>query len=268
VVRRVLAVCACAIALVGCRLDVAVDMTVEPDGTGSISVVAVGDAELVAAVPTIADDLATDDIVAAGWQVSEPTPTPEGGLSIALSHDFASAEEATNLLASLGPPFGRMALERNTQGNDTTTRLTGLLGLSNGFETFADDDLIAAVGSVPFAEQLAASGATPESSMGFVMRATLPGEIDGDETNGTDLGEGRYEWTVPLDGTILEMRAVATQSPGSENWWARPLSVLALVALIGWVGFMSAFIAYVAWARRQRRRGRPREPGRSPRAAV
>lgn len=236
-------------------------MTVEADGTGTLSIVATADAELVAAVPTIADELSIDDAVAAGWVVDGPTATPDGGLTIALTHDFSSDEEATNLLNSIGPPFNQMAMVRNTSGDDTTTRLSGLLGLSDGFESFADADLIAAIGSVPFAEQFAASGATPESSMSVVFRAALPGQIDAAETNGIELDDDRLEWTVPLDGSIVDLRGVSVQSPGDDRWWARPLSVLALVALVAWVAFMTLFIGYVLWARWQRtHRRRPPSP--------
>jgi hypothetical protein len=179
-------------------------------------------------------------------------------VTITLSHDFSSDVEATNLLNSIGPPFNQMSMTRNTTGDDTTTRLTGLLGLPDGFESFADEDLIAAVGSVPFSEQIAASGATPESSVNAVLRARLPGQIDADETNGTDLGDNRLEWIVPTDGTIVDARAASVQSPGDGRWWARPLSILALVALIAWVAFMTLFIGYVLWARWQRTRRRPR----------
>jgi hypothetical protein len=233
-------------------------MVVEPDGTGTITFTATADAEVVAAVPTLADELATDDIVAAGWTVDGPTPLPDGGLTITLSHEFESDAEATNLLNSLGPPFNQMAVTRNTSGEDTTTRLNGLLGLPDGFDSFADDDLIAAVGSVPFSEEIVASGATPESSIGAVVRAQIPGQIDQDETNGNSLGDNRLEWVVPTDGTILDWRAVSVQSPGDDRWWARPLSVVALVALVAWVAFMTLFIGYVLWARWQRSRRRIR----------
>ncbi|MDX2378886.1 MAG: hypothetical protein QNM02_03915, partial [Acidimicrobiia bacterium] len=128
--------------------------------------------------------------------------------------------------------------------------------------SFADDDLVAAVGSVPFAEQIAASGATPASSMGVTMRAALPGNIDQSQTNGTLIDDGQLEWVVPLDGTVLDSRAVSVQSPGDDRWWALPLSVLALVALIAWAVFMTLFIGYVAWARWQRthRRRPPARP--------
>ncbi|HSL74914.1 MAG TPA: hypothetical protein VK853_10615 [Ilumatobacteraceae bacterium] len=259
--RRVLAVCACAIALVGCRLDIAVDMVVEPDGTGTLSVTVIADAELVAAVPTIADELATDDAVAAGWVIDGPVDTPSGGLSITLTHDFASDAEATNLLASLGPPFNEMSMTRNTSGEDATTRLNGLLGLPDGFESFADEDLIAAVGTVPFADELAAAGATPETSLGATIRVTLPGSVDDAQTTGTELGDGRLEWVVPVDGSVLDWRAVAVQSAAEDRWWARPLSVIALVALVAWIAFMTVFIGYVAWVRWQRTSRARRRPG-------
>jgi len=251
------------IALAGCRLDVAVDVTVAPDGTGTVSILATADAELVAAVPTIADELATDDVVAAGWAIDGPNPTPDGGLTITFTHGFFSDEEATNLLNSLGPPFTEMSMVRNSSGETTTTRLTGLLGLPDGFASFADDDLVAAVGSVPFADQIAASGSTPATSLGVTLRASLPGEIDESQTNGTEISDGQLEWIMPVDGTVLDARAVSVQSPGDDRWWARPLSVLALVALVAWVAFMILFIGYVAWARWQRshrRRGRPPPP--------
>lgn len=261
VIRRVLALCVCVAALAGCRVDLVVDMTVEPDGTGTITLVATADADVIAAVPTLAEELVTDDIVAAGWVIDVPTPAPEGGLTITLRHDFVSDDDATNLLNSLGPPFNQMVMTRNTSGNDTTTRLEGLLGLPDGFESFADEDLIAAVGSVPFAEQIAASGATPESSIGAVIRAELPGRIDATETNGTQLGDNRLEWRAPTDGTILDWRAVSVQSPSDGRWWARPLSVVALVLLVAWVALMTLFIGYVVWVRWQRtRRRRPGAP--------
>ena len=86
-IRHVLALCVCVAALAGCRVELSVDMVVEPDGTGTITFVATADAEVVAAVPTLADELATDDIVAAGWTIDGRPSLPDGGLTITLSHD-------------------------------------------------------------------------------------------------------------------------------------------------------------------------------------
>jgi hypothetical protein len=260
VLRRVLALVAGALLLAACQVDIDVDLTVEPDGTGTITMTATADGEVVAAVPTIADELVLDDVAAAGWAIDGPVATDDGGLTVTMSHDFVSDQEATNLLRSLGPPFGQMTVQRGTTGDETTTQITGLLGLTNGFQTFADDDLVAAIGSVPFADEIAASGATPETSMTVTLRASLPGEIVDEGTNGTVLDDGTIEWVVPMDDTVDDLRAEATQSPGDDRWWARPLSIVALVALIVWVVFMVCFITYVAIARWRRARDYKHRP--------
>jgi len=142
VIRRLLALCACALVLASCQVDVDVDLSMADDGTGTITVVATADAAVVAAVPTLASELALDDVVAAGWELQGPTATADGGLTMTISHSFTSPDEATNLLNSIGPPFNQMSVQRTTVNNDTTTTLHGLLGLSNGFAAFADDDLV------------------------------------------------------------------------------------------------------------------------------
>ena len=85
------------------------------------------------------------------------------GWRVTLRHPVTSAEEATNLLASLGPPFDGMRLERtpSVDGEETTFALSGQLTLPAGFDSFADSDLLAAVGGTPYADDLAAAGATP-----------------------------------------------------------------------------------------------------------
>ncbi len=264
-IRRLVALVASAVALGACQIDVAVDVAVEPDGTGTVTVVATADAELVRRVPSLAEDLVLDDVRDAGWVVTGPAPTATGGLSVTFTHDFVSADEATNLLRSLGPPFNRMALQRGTPGDEITDQLSGLLGLPGGFADFADDDLIALVGAVPFDAELTASGATPENSMAVEFTASLPGTIVDEETNATVDDDGRLTWTVPLDGSIAELRAVSRQAPSEGGAWARPVSFAALVALIAWVSFMTLFIGYVFFARwRRARRYRRRHRGTRP----
>ena len=248
--------------LAGCQLDIVADVVVEPDGTGEIVVTAEADAALVREVPTIADELVLDDIADAGWAVEGPTPTPDGGLLLTLRHDFAGKDEATNLLRSLGPPFNDPEIGRG-QANDSATNTARVnLGLPDGFATFADEDLQSALGGVPFASRIEASGADPSTSINAILRLTLPGEVVAAETNAEILDDGRLQWTVPVDGTILEASARSEQAPSTGGVWARPVATVALVVLIAWVGFMSLFIAYVAiarWrrARRYRRRALP-----------
>ena len=154
--RRVLSLLLGAVAVVvlaACKVDATVDVTIGPDGTGSVTVTAVADAEVVQQAPGLAGDLRFDDAKAAGWTVDGPTATPEGGLRVVLTHPVTSAADATNVLNSLGPPFVGMKLDRVvTDGGDgATTTLSGQLALTGGFDAFADADLIAAIGGSPYA---------------------------------------------------------------------------------------------------------------------
>ena len=243
--------------LTACHLDVTASVDVTADGTGVVTVVAIADAELMAQVPTLVDDLRLDDAVANGWTTDGPVPTDDGGMSVTLKHDVHSPEELANVLNSIGPPLTRMAAARTSdETGQTTNAINGELTLADGFATFADADLLAAVGGLPFGEQLTASGLTPDQAMSFTFRANLPGELVRAET-GTEVGDGVIEWTAPLDGTVVNLYTETLQRPpGSGNSWAGPLSKVALVALIGWVVASIAFISFVLAARKRRQRRR------------
>ena len=252
--RRLIIAIVGMLVLSGCQLDVVVDVVVEPVGTGMITVTAEADAELVADVPTIADELVLDDVEEAGWTVDGPNPTAGGGLILTLTHDFEGKDEATNLLRSLGPPFNDPVIGRGQDGDSATNTARANLGLPDGFDSFADDDLLAAVGGTPFAARFEQAEANPVNSMSAVLRLTLPGELVDAETNAEVLEDGSLRWTVPLDGTFLEASARSEQAPSAGGVWARPVATVALIVLIAWVVFMTAFIGYVTFARWRRAR--------------
>ena len=252
--RRLALLLAGLFALAGCQLDVVAEVVVDPDGTGTITVTAEADAELVSEVPTLAEELVLDDIAAAGWVIEGPTPTDDGGLLLVLTHDFEGKDEATNLLRSLGPPFNDPVIGRGQDGDSATNTARANLGLPDGFATFADDDLVSAVGDVPFASRFEEAGANPVNSVDATLILTLPGELVEGETNAEVLDDGRLRWTVPMDGTILEASARSEQAPSAGGVWARPVATVALIVLIGWVAFMTLFIGYVTIARWRRAR--------------
>jgi len=241
------------VAVTGCRLDVNVVVQFGADGTGEVAVTATADADVVNQAPGLAEDLRFDDAVTAGWTVDGPAVTEDGGLTVTLRHAVASAEEASNLLASLGPPFVDVTLQRTADPDDperVTVTLAGQLQLADGFATFADADLTTAVGGAPFAEDLAAAGASPTESMSVTFAASLPGEIE--ETSATAVGN-ELEWTAPLDGTALDLATRAEQRPARGDGWARPLSWLALLAFVVWTVLASVVFTAVVRARAQRR---------------
>lgn len=254
--RRLLLALVGALVLTGCRLDVQVALTIDADGTGELAVTATADADLVARVPGLADDLRFDDAVAAGWVVEGPAATEDGGATVTLRHSVTSAADATNLLASLGPPFVGVTLGRDgptEESREAANSLNGQLQLANGFDTFADSDLLAAVGGTPFADDLAATGATPATSMSVTFRADLPGEVLA--TTG-DSNDGALEWVASLDGSSQDL-ATETVQRSSGGGGGGFVSTLFLVLLIAWVALAATVIVLVVGARQRRRRRRP-----------
>jgi len=264
VVRRLLLSLAvvAVVLLAGCRLDVVVDLQLGADGTGALSVTATVDPEVVRDAPGLADDLRFDDAVALGWVVDGPTPTEDGGLTVTLRHPVTSADDATNLLAGLGPPFVDVRLERTTAAaaadgdgdgggtpDEATTTMSGRLELAAGFDSFADADLLAATGATPYAEQIAAADATPSTSLSIVFRAALPGEVES-TTGETD--DGALQWDAPLDGSAQDLATVTAQRPAGGGAWARPLSWFLLALFVLWVVLAVVLIIAVARARRAR----------------
>jgi hypothetical protein len=250
--------------LSACRLDVVVDVVMQPDGSGTVTVDATADAELVAQVPDLVDDLRLEDAAAAGWVVTGPTAVEGGGLVLRLTHDFRTAEDLASLLNSIGPPLVDMQVARTTAVDEdgtqgaTTNAIDGTLALANGFQSFADSDLVQAVGGQPFGDELTASGLTPDQAMSFTLRVALPGELESSET-GTEIGDGVIEWRARLDGTPTALLTTTVQTaPGSGNSWARPLATAAWIMLVVWVALAAVLIGFVAVARRSRRRRRKR----------
>jgi hypothetical protein len=242
--------------LTSCQLDATADLVIGADGTGTLTVTAAADADIVQQAPALAGDLRFDDAVAAGWTVEGPSATEAGGLSVTLTHPVTSAAEATNLLNSLGPPFTAMSVERtmSEDGETTTNTLSGQLTLPGGFAAFADADLVAAVGGAPYAAQLAASGATPSTSMSVTLRARLPGDVE--ESSGRE-DAGSQVWDAPLDGTTTAVLLRTVQRP-SGGGLSSLLATVLLILLVAWVVVATAFIVSVVRARARRARRRRR----------
>jgi hypothetical protein len=243
-----------AIVLAACRLDVDVEATVNADGTGEVVVSAVVDKDVVDRVPGLAGSLVLDDATAAGWVVEGPVATEDGGLSVTLRHPFASVHEAANLLNSLGPPFGNVALERTATEDEITVTMSGSLSLPGGtWDVFGDQALLTSTGGTPFGAQLTESGANPAESMSVELAVRMPGEVE--DTTG-DRANGVVRWSAPLDGSAQDLatRSVLREGGGSE--WAGPVSTAALAVLIAWLVVGIALAVMVVRAR-SRRRNRP-----------
>ena len=187
---------------------------------------------------------------AAGWTLIGPTDISDGGLRSNSTHPFASPQEATALLLSIngtGGPLHNVTLGRAVTQSGTTITFAGTLRI-DGLGVFADPDVLAAVGATPYAEQVAASAASPTAAVGVTIRAASPGTIK--SATGT-IKNGAVSWVVPLDGSQLDLSTTATDDHGAARIWGVAANV-ALIALITWCVLATAFVIWVVKARQRR----------------
>ncbi|MFM8390167.1 MAG: hypothetical protein ACKOA5_13060, partial [Actinomycetota bacterium] len=92
---------ACVLVLSSCRVDSVVSIVVERDGSGSLDVLVTADNDIVKQVPRLSTDLDFSDMVAAGWKVTGPEATDDGGLRVLLSHTFDNETQASALLTQI-----------------------------------------------------------------------------------------------------------------------------------------------------------------------
>lgn len=194
---RALAVVALALLASACRAEVAVDLDVEPDGSGKLTVGVGLDRAAVAEIGDLEEDLAVDDLRQAGWDVSR---REEGELTwVRAARSFSDPEEAEDALAQLGPAFRELSLSFHREFLRTRTTLSGVADLTAGLASFADPDLAAAA-DLPEIQRRFGEAAAEAAQL--EIRADLPGKVT---ANPAALGAGPT-WRVRL-GERVELHA-------------------------------------------------------------
>ena len=252
--RTRLLVIVCALVLSACRVDATIDVTMAENGSGTVTLTAAADAELVNKAPGLATDLRLDDLRSAGWMVDGPSPTPSGGLVVVLRHPFASPEQATALLAAINGtegPLKAVALSRTATKEAVATALTGTARVEHGLASFTDPDLLAAVGATPYADAIAAQGMTEQQALALNLQVRLPGKVT--SNTGTVDTDGLIHWNVPLDGSTIDLTSAGRVSLSRSGPW-HLLSTLFRWLLIAWVVAAAVFIGLAARARRRAHR--------------
>ncbi|NBP54739.1 MAG: hypothetical protein EBU67_10765 [Actinobacteria bacterium] len=242
---------ACAVLLTSCRVDSIVSITVERDGSGTVDVVVTADSDIVKQVPRLSTDLDFSDMVAAGWKLTGPEATEDGGLRVLLSHPFDNETQASALLAQINGsrgPFRDVRITREGKSRDSVWKLTGRLEVTGGLQAFADDQLLQVVGATPYEETVKEAGLDLGKAISLQVNAKLPGKVQ--STTGA-AQDGVLTWRVATDGTPVDLSTttnevdVAGTIGGILSFVARALLFLWL-AFIGWVGFR-------VWRRQSRR---------------
>ena len=232
----------------GCRADVEVFVTVDEDGSGVVDTVTILDQEAADALLDLerdSDGLPLTDLAQAGWVIGPPERSAEGSTRITASKEFGTPSQFAEVMDELtGPdgPLGDFELRRTKSFARVDYELTGTIVTTDGFSSFADDELVSALGQPlnAIAERYEAES----SDIALELTVSLPGEAEGELPDG--LIDARANpvtaaWAIPFGKA--ESTNIAFSSATRQ---ALPL-VLRGVAIVAGV-----LAALVVFARLQR----------------
>ena len=158
VLARLAAVVGVLVVLTGCQVKLAVDTTVHPDGSGTVSVGVGLDDEALAKVGDLSSQLRVDDLKATGWTVTDPAKEDDGYTWVRATKPFANPAEATAVLDEVNGAdgaFGGWKVSKSSSPLSTSYSVKGSVDLSKGMETFTDPALDSTLGGDPFAGSIA-----------------------------------------------------------------------------------------------------------------
>ncbi|MFT7473349.1 MAG: HAD superfamily hydrolase (TIGR01509 family) [Verrucomicrobiales bacterium] len=233
---RLLLVFFAALVLSACQVDVVVDVDVTEDGSGTVTLMAAFDDEIVEAAPELLDGLRTEDLASAGWTVDGPRRT-EGGNAVVVSatKPFASPDDLGGVLDEIAGPgtlFSDFTVERTRSFARTTYNVTGKINPRISFTTFGDDNIAGLVGAplgLSLAELQAAAGRPLEETVTLEFSITLPDTV---LANTADVEGTVASWQLsPRDPLATDIEVSSSIEDRLPRIWAAV--ALVAIALLG-----------------------------------
>ena len=252
---RVVALAVALLVLSACRLDVGVDVAMTQDGSGTVTVSAVADAELLAKVPGALADLRLDDLRTGGWAVDGPTAADGGAQRLVLHKPFATPEQADTALGELSGPAGPLravSVEWRRTFGTVRSGLSATAQLDGGLAALGDAELAQALGGrVGLADRVTGDIA---DGLKLSVTAHLPGKV-ADSNSAASADGTSVTWTPDLHGgAVTELRAsfvdrdAGALSARTRGRWAR-------IGLAVWAVLMAVLVvAIVVYVRTSSRR--------------
>ena len=250
---HIAAVLVTVVLLASCRVDSVVTLNVKPNGSGTVSVVVTANADIVAKAPGLKTDVRVDDLKEAGWKVTGPVDTDDGGVSITLTRAFNGPLEATAILNQINGtrgPLKQLVVTRSGKDTNSTWTLAGKLEVNGGLEAFGDDVALELLGGAPYLGEFTATGQDLGKVVGVTFNAQLPGTVDA--TTGLQK-DGAITWRIPMDGTATDIATTATNVDVASSV-SRVGRVFLLGLLILWAFGTVVLLMLVLNARRRRSR--------------
>lgn len=189
--RAVLLVTALTVLAAACRVDTAVEVDIDDDGSGVVTVVFTADADAVARVPELAEGLRLDDVRDAGWAVDGPISRSGGGVEVRAVKEFESASQLPVVLAEVAGQdviFSDVVLAQTRSFAESAYEFEIAIDPTPPIEAFSDGALAGIFDGQPFGrplEELIAEAGRPQDSLGLQFSVTL---LDSDDAFGAVTG--------------------------------------------------------------------------------
>lgn len=227
-------------------METDVGLTIDEDGTGSLSVAVELDAEAARRAGNLRQEIRTADLEAAGWRVEGPSPVDGGGQRLVVTRPFTTTAEAEGAFRSLATeegPFGRTRIRQSRGIWATQTTFESTVDLRGSLAAFGDPALTEALEGQPLGVPLETLeqrlGASLDRLFSLEVATRLPGSV---ESNAPQRFDGGAKWSPRL-GEQVVLRASSTS-------WHRmriALSAVAALSALGAVGLGAT------WAARRRK---------------
>lgn len=244
------------VAFSGCTVTTTVSVSEPAPGRGTVAVSVKLDRSALAEVgglEPLRSQLSAGDLRAAGWTVTDPAATPDGGAVVSARHPFTDQADAGRLVADIaGPNALKVTLRRHRTFWHTDYLLTGGVDLTCGLKCFGDSGLQAATGSPVGVDPGALSSSTgeqPASVFLFGLEVQLPGQVQA--TNAPAREGGTLRWTPVLGRTLTLTARTSALNEGA---------VIGVAAGGGGALLVLVALAVLLLVRRRRRRRAARVP--------
>lgn len=195
------------LAMTACQVNLDVATKVNEDGSGTITIGAGFDDAALRRFGNPSVNIATDDLKAAGWELTTPVKEADGFTWIRATRRFATPEEATQILKQYTGDQGSFrdfAITKESTLGRTTWNYAGKVDLTGGLAAFGDAEAAAVLNGDPFGGQVAAVEQEEQQPVSEMFTLTMSVELPGGE---------KREWRPSFaDPEPTQLSALSTQT--------------------------------------------------------
>lgn len=224
-----------------CRVDTTVDIKVEEDGSGLVTIAIDADLEAVNLLVEDPADLRFSDLEAAGWDLDGPE-VDDGGITLTARKPFLSPEDLPDVLAELMGEdliFSNVALDQQHEfamfglrPAETSYTFAADIDPTPDLEALGDETLAALLDGFPLGRSLIRvgedAGVPISNTLGLVVNVTLPANVS------TETGEAVDDvatWSFTYGDSPTSIDARASVDEILPRVWA-VIAILAALLLV------------------------------------